>query len=386
MALVLKDIIISSLCRLLRPFFHLTTSYIPPRQIAAILILKPCCRGDVLMTTPLIAALRRTYPNARLDFAVGSHSRAMVETNPKLDGLVDCGQVGSGRYSLRDYLTLVNRIQQGHYKACFVPDRSPLITLLPALAGIPWRVGLDSHGRGFSLSVRIPINEIKHEVELYLDLARAIGIPIQNPHLEFYPTDEDRARVASLLAGTGDTSSGLQRTVIIHPGGGVNPGMVLSAKRWPPERFGAVAQRLSDAGHKIILVGGPEDIPIAAAVRAAMNREPIDLTGRLSFGELGALAEGVHLFIGNDTGALHLAVAMGVPVVALYGPSDPRMYGPYGSRSMVLWHPPACSPCLVSGRWNQACHDYQCIRAITVEEVYEAALSLLDTEPKPSSL
>ncbi len=388
----------SAICHLLRIPFRLRP-FIPPNwgrerggafnAPSSILIIKPCCLGDVLMATPVIAALRQAFPRARIDFAVGDWSRAMVENNPHLDGLVDCGPVGSGsRYSWREYLDLARRICAGRYEACFVLDRSPLISLLPYLGGIPQRVGLDSQGRGFSLTVGVPVVGLKHEVELYLDTVRAVGIEVNGPRaetlavellaLEFYPTEEDRRHVAEMLRAAPQVP-----LVIFHPAGGSNPGMILSAKRWPPQRFAALADRLIEEGvAQVCLVGGPDDGAIAAAIKDGMRAEPrayepCDLTGRLTFGQLGALLERCDLFIGHDTGAMHLAVAVGAPVVAIFGPSDPRMYGPYGKNSVTLWHDVGCNPCLLRGRWDAACRRFRCIEAVTVEEVWQAAITLL---------
>ena len=306
----------------------------------------------------------------------------MVENNPHLDGLVNCGRVGSGgRYSWREYLDLVRRIRAGRYEACFVLDRSPLISLLPYLGGIPQRVGLDSRGRGFSLTVGVPVAGLKHEAALYLDTVRAVGIEVDEPRLEFYSAEEDRRHVAEMLALS--PAEGLRAApqvplVVIHPAGGSNPGMTLSAKRWPPRRFAALADRLiEERGAQVFLVGGPDDGPIAASIKEAMRQKPWDLTGQLTLGQLGALLERCDLFIGHDTGAMHLAVAVGAPVVAIFGPSDPRMYGPYGENSVVLWHDVGCNPCLLRGRWNAACSHFRCIEAVTVEEVWQAAVASL---------
>jgi lipopolysaccharide heptosyltransferase II len=375
----LKDTLVSAICYLLRIPFRLAPRSASFHTLNSILIIKPCCLGDVLMATPVIAALRQAFPRARIDFAVGGWSRAMVENNPHLDGLVDCGRVGSGgRYSWREYLDLVRRIRAGRYEACFVLDRSPLITLLPYLGGVPQRVGLDSRGRGFSLTLGVPVVDLKHEAELYLDTVRAVGIEVNEPRaetfaLEFYPTDEDRRHVAEMLRAVPQAP-----LVIIHPAGGSNPGMSLSAKRWPPQRFAALADRLiEERGAQVFLVGGPDDGPIAAAIKEAMRQEPWDLTGQLTFGQLGALLERCDLFIGHDTGAMHLAVAVGIPVVAIFGPSDPHIYGPYTENSVTLWHDVGCNPCLLHGRWNTACRRFRCIEAVTVEEVWQATASLL---------
>lgn len=371
----LKDALVSAICHLLRIPFRLAPRSASLDTPSSILIIKPCCLGDVLMATPVIAALRRAFPRARIDFAVGGWSRAMVENNPRLDGLVDCGRVGSGsRYTWRKYLDLVRRIRAGGYEACFVLDRSPLISLLPYLGGVPQRVGLDSQGRGFSLTVGVPVAGLKHEADLYLDTVRAVGIEVNEPRLEFYPTEEDRRCVAEMI----NKRRGDAQLIVIHPAGGSNPGTILAAKRWPPQRFAALADRLTEErGAQVLLVGGPDDGPIAAAIKDGMRQEPCDLTGQLTFGQLGALLERCDLFIGHDTGAMHLAVAVGAPVVAIFGPSDPRMYGPYGGKSVPLWHDVGCNPCLLRGRWDSACRQFKCIEAVTVEEVWQAATAFL---------
>ncbi len=371
---VVPPSLVSAICNLLRIPFRFAPRSASFNAPSSILIIKPCCLGDVLMATPVIAALRQAFPRTRIDFAVGDWSRAMVENNPHLDGLVDCGRVGSGsHYSWREYLDLVRRIRAGRYQACFVLDRSPLISLLPYLGGIPQRVGLDSQGRGFSLTVGVPVASLKHEAELYLDTVRAVGIEVKDPRLEFYPTEEDRRHIAEMLRAAPRAP-----LVVIHPAGGSNPGMTLSAKRWPPQRFAALADRLIEEGvAQVCLVGGPEDGPIAAAIKDGMKQEPCDLTGQLAFGQLGALLERSDLFIGHDTGAMHLAVAVGAPVVAIFGPSDPRTYGPYGENSVVLWHDVGCNPCLLHGRWDATCSRFRCIEAVTVEEVWQAAITSL---------
>jgi lipopolysaccharide heptosyltransferase II len=378
-SVVLQDTLVSAICYLLRIPFRLVprgASFDTPNSI---LILKPCCLGDVLMATPVIAALRQAFPKARIDFAVGGWSRAMVENNSHLDGLVDCGPVGSGsRYSWREYLDLVRRIRAGRYEACFVLDRSPLLSLLPYLGGIPHRVGLDSRGRGFSLTVSVPVVGLKHEAELYLDTMRAVGIEVNKPRLEFYPTEEDRRHVAAMLLDKCQVAISQVPLVVIHPAGGSNPGMILSAKRWPPQRFAALADRLIEERRaQVLLVGGPDDEPIAATIKEGMRQVPCDLTGQLTLGQLGALLEGCDLFIGHDTGAMHLAVAVGTPVVAIFGPSDPRMYGPYSENSVALWHDVGCNPCLLQGRWDTTCRRFRCIEAVTVEEVWQSAVAFL---------
>lgn len=373
-----RDTLIGGAARALaRVFPHDTAGRLdpPPRRI---LILKPCCLGDLLMATPTLAALRAAYPNAVVHLAVGGAARAAVVGNPRLDALVDPGPVGSGPASRRAYVDLMRRLRAGGYDLAITLDRSPVLGALPWLAGIPRRVGLDSGGRGFAHQVRVPAPPAapRHEAEVYLDTLRALGIEPRQPRLEFFPGVEDEAAVAGLGLPTDEP------LVILHPAGGVNPGMTLLSKRWPAARFAALAdQVVTEHGARILLVGGPGDQTVSAAVTAAMRHAPLDLTGRLGFGALGALARRAALYVGNDTGATHLAVAVGAPTLMILGPTDPRRYGPYrpsAPDSVAAVSPPDARPeDYVALRQAGGGTALTAIDNVSVEQVVAAAARLL---------
>ena len=134
------------------------------------------------------------------------------------------------------------------------------------------------------------------------------------------------------------------------------------------------------SGRQVVLVGGASDSPLSREIASAMKNQPLDLVGEMSWGELGAFLQGCELFIGNDTGAMHLATAVGTPVVAIFGPSDPRCYGPYGGGGTAIWHDVGCNPCFSRGRFNAECAEARCILSITVEEVVESATRHLEGE------
>jgi lipopolysaccharide heptosyltransferase II len=350
-------------------------------------LLKPCCLGDVLMATPVLAALRRGYPQAHIAFAAGASSQSVLKGNPHVDEMIDCGKVGSGRYGLGDCLDFGRALRRRRFDLAIILDRSPALSLLALLAGIPHRVGLDSRGRGFAHTLRVPVDweHPKHEADLYLDCARVLGLQVVDPHLEFYPSADDRAFAAGLLAQPGEDPLSGTPYVAIHPGGAVNPGMTLLAKRWLPDRFAAVADRLATAyGARIILVGAPSDAEAADAVAQAMHNTPLSLVGNTTLGQLAAVYEHCALMIGNDSGVMHLAVAVRTPVVAVFGPSDPRIYGPYGPHSIAIRKDAQCAErCFAPGRGLAVHCDRQCIEAVSVDDVWEAAQALLG-EPKES--
>jgi ADP-heptose:LPS heptosyltransferase len=204
-----------------RPFVARARQH--PRSIV---VIKPCCIGDVVMTTPLLQVIHRNYPQASITYVVGTWSKTIAEHHPAVAEVIDCGTVGiPGRYKLRDYLQLALHLRQRHFDLAFVLDRSPMLTLLPWLAGVPRRVGPDSLGRGFSLTDRVPVSttpdHLQHQAEIYLDLARALHLDISLPHMLFVPTEQERQ--SAIRSG--------KLQVVVFPGGGSNPGMELTAKR-----------------------------------------------------------------------------------------------------------------------------------------------------------
>ena len=442
----LRQHIITVLCYLLRlPFglLNITQRLFNRRarqQPQSILVIKPCCLGDLLMTTPLLEVIRHAYPGASITFVAGTWSKVIPEHYPAVNAVIDCGTVGiPGRYSLNDYMKLVWNLRRRHFDLAFVLDRSPLLALLPWLAGIPRRVGPDSLGRGFSLTDRVPVSSspdrLQHQAEIYLDLARAIDLPIETPRMHFEPTAQERQSASQPHSQPrhpksqpcppersegsfaedrqslshpehhschperqpcpperSEGSFAEDRQSLSHPqclrvalftGGGSNPGMELTAKRWPLERFRELAQKLiSGSGAQILLIGGPDDVALNQQLLADLNAPDgsvIDITGKTSIGELAAQLEQCDLFIGNDSSPMHLAAAVNIPVIAIFGPTSPQEYGPYpldDPKHVSIWRNPTGKPCFFLGKM-QTCTHCTCMQAVTVNDVWSAVPRLL---------
>jgi len=362
---------ISVVCFLVRPLFRAPRGPRPtPRRI---LILRRCCLGDVLMTTPLLRALEEEYPDAAITYAVGKWSATALGGEP-------------GRHTIlrlpehpgpREWVRIVGRLRRERFDLALVPERSPLPALATALAGIPRRVGLDSAGRGFALTDRVPVPTLRHEADLALDLARAFGIAAPDRRLRYLPSETARARVASLIA----ERDWHEPFFLIHPGGGANPGAMMDTKRWVPERFAAVgAALLAQHGGTLAIVGASSDAPAVAATVASCPAGTHELGGVLSLDELGALCACATLYVGNDAGTSHLAEACGAPTVVVFGPTDPAQYGPTDGIGEAVWDPVACGPYVQRGDLTRLGDDaggVRCIDAITVAAVTEAAARVL---------
>ena len=376
---------------------------------AHLLILKPCCLGDVVLTTPAIVALREALPQARLDYAVSGWARPVVENNLWLNATLDTGSKGS-HFSFKSYLAFIWRLRKFHYQGIIVFDRSPLLNLIPWLAGAKIRAGLDSAGRGFALNVRailIPSPSptsnpsrpnhnhpnqpnhlgdmsLKHEAEIYLEVLKALGIAVSQSSVNFFPTAPARAQVQHKAAELG--LDFYHPFAVIHPGGGNNPDTHVLSKRWPSPNFARIAEKLTQQGYQVVVIGAPDrgDRELADELLQAFSGDSsriFDAVGCFDIGESGALFEKAALFVGNDTGLMHLAAACSTAVVAVFGPSNPLSYGPYTSRGRAV------APLETSALGGLPLSEYQRLSAeqggiqtVSVERVWQACQEVLSFE------
>ncbi|HVO70562.1 MAG TPA: glycosyltransferase family 9 protein [Aggregatilineaceae bacterium] len=334
-----------------------------------IILYKPCCIGDVIFTTALLTALRRGYPEATIDWAVGSSALAALRDHPDIHALIDTGAAANPAARPRDLWSVIQALRAGRYDLAVVPDRSPLAGLATLLAGIPRRVGLDSAGRGIAYTLRAPItpSDIRHEAEIYLDLARLMGLSTANCWVNVVPGPEAVATAEAIMASLSGPP------IIVHPGGGINAGMTMLQKRWPAPNFAALADHLADALQApIAMIGAATDSASCEGFLAQVRHPVVDLRSRrLALPAIAALAARSAFYMGNDNGVGHLAAAAGARVIMIFGPSDPRRYSPFvpDDRALAAWRPVPLPAEGVSARppldfdWNRD--------GISVEEVWE---------------
>ena len=309
---------------------------LPPNPRLSALVIKPLALGDVLRATGFTAALRHGLPGADITFAVGDYAAPALANNPHIDEIMSMGMLGTPRrYDARQYLTFVRRIRERRFDAAFVLDRSPAMALLPYFARIPYRIGLDSRLRGFAHTTRLPVGMEDNEVQTYRRLARVAGLDPTADACVFRPTQADVA-VARRLAEEFELDSSALR-VVVAPGGGVNPGAVDVTKRWSAERFAAVADWLIQRrGARVCLVGTASDSPSITAMLRTMAQPAVNLMGRTTFGQLGALISGSDLFVGNDSASAQLALGVGTPSVTIFTATEPWIYGSDSPRGISI--------------------------------------------------
>jgi lipopolysaccharide heptosyltransferase II len=336
--------------------------------------------GDVVFTTPAIRALRRHYPDARLTYIVEEESAAVVRHNPHLDEvIVATSPHAPGR--LRADLALIRRLRRERYDLAIDFHGGPRSSLLTWASGAPSRIGYQVAGRSWMYTTAVPRPRAlrpRHSVESQWDVLRPLGIAPPNREkdsTEMIVDDAARAAVATRLIAAGiDDDSPL---VVIHVSAG-NP-----FRRWPAESFVDLISRLAgaDPSRRIVLTSGPSDSGAASRIAdAARARVPESLRnvivrcGEFDLPELHALIARASLYIGGDSGPLHLAGTTAVPIVGLFGPTLPVRSIPY--RPASLRHEAVDAgdlPCRPCNQRKCAPGDFRCLTGIDPETVAAAA-------------
>ena len=297
------------------------------------MLLLPCCIGDAIMATATLAALRRAWPAAHITWLAGGATRLAIRDHDQLDATLECDPLP--QRSPAGLLRLLRALRAGRFDLAVSLSRSPLLGLVIGLSGIPMRAGLDSAGRGFGYNRRVPLDpaQLRHEAEIYLDVARALDLDTQGCQARLplrdalWPALRQRLRAAGVDP---------QCYALYFPAGGHNPGMTLAQKRWPPQHYAQLARQLRMDS---VLVGGPQDGAALEAVSEQLGAPTLSLAGELSFPQIALLARRARIAIGNDSGLTHLAAAAGARTVAIFGPSDPRRYAPFTPGVLLLWRP-----------------------------------------------
>ena len=331
--------------------------------------------GDVILTEPLIANTRLQFPEAEIDVLVIPATANLLETHPDVRRVVVYDKRGRDR-GIRALFRLVRLIRRQRYDLALVPHRSLRSAILVYAAGIPKRVGFETSAGKFLLNVRVPYRET-HEVCRNLELLVPFGTQPVYQVPRVHCTEADHARAASIL--------GERRRACVA----IAPGSVWFTKRWPLERFVELAARLTqELDVQIVLIGGPKDAALAEPFENALGDRCTNLMGRLTLRESVAVLRRCPVAISNDSAPTHMAVAAGCRVITIFGATVPRFgFYPYGSRHRVIETEQNldCRPCGIHGGNRCPTGTFECMRSITVEQVFQAAKELLDDAAFPGA-
>lgn len=344
--------------------------------------------GDLVLSTPALAALREAQPDAHIALLTTAHSASIVEGTGLVDEIItfhkhtfDSPKALLRPRNLVKALALAKKLRSGKYDVTAFFHHFTTRFGAFKFAALAWsagsrrRIGLDN-GNGWFLTERLLDGGFgtKHQAQYWLDVVGLLGAetaarPAVMNIAPFNPPPRTQ--------GDKSVTEGTAR-VVIHAGSG---GYSL-ARRWDAEKFAAVADALhGEYGAQIVLVGSIGDD--SATVKAAMKTTPVDLIGQTTLPQLAAVIQSADLFIGADSGVMHIAAAVGTPVVAIFGPSNPDAWGPWTpkSQSIIVRSAPECSPCSYirhSLGLRNGCAARTCMRMVTVDDMLAAAHTLLN--------
>lgn len=332
-----------------------------------ILIIKLSSIGDVVHTLPSLYALRQGYPDARIDWLVEEGPSGIINDHPLLNRVIVVKRRG-WLYRPRWCWEVARGLRNNGYD--IVLDFQGLFKsgIWTFLSGGKRRIGFD-RTREFSylfLNERLPPNDPnRHAVDRYLDMIRYLDLRVDGVKFPILIDERERGKVLGLLKDNGIWEG---EDFIV-----VNPMARWKTKQWGMERFASFCKGISDRfGCKVVLVGGAlgerEAKPIISATEVAV----VNLAGRTTLKELTCLLSLSRLMVTVDSGPMHIASAVGTPVVALFGPTAPWRTGPYGGGHTVIRKELPCSPCFL-----RRCKDMRCMKEITVEEVVETVAEKL---------
>jgi len=333
--------------------------------------------GDTILTYPSVQGLRDLFPRARLSVLVPDHLVDLWKTFPHVDEIIPFKKKGEAGSAWED-LRLSRSLRKGRFDLALILPRSFRSAFQTFLAGIPIRIGYQDEGRSLFLTHKIKrekeILQI-HRVHYYRRLTEVLGKLEAIPSPRLFPREEDRNWAQRRLEELNLPDGAL----LI----GINPGAAYGlAKCWPPGRFGELGKRLAEKWKAAVLIfGREEERDIAGGITKSSGGKGFDFTGKTRLLQLAALLERCRLLVTNDTGPMHVAAAVGTPVVAIFGSTDPVATGPWGESHVVVKKNVECSPCL-----KRVCPtDHRCMELITVDEVEEAVSKKLEEQFQISS-
>lgn len=326
-----------------------------PSEPRRVLIIKPSAIGDVVHTLPILNLLRKRFPAAHIAWLVTPGCAGLLEGHPQLDEVIrfERRRFGEG---WRNPLAAWGLF---HFTRQLRQKRFDLVIDLQGLfrsgwlgfwTGAPIRVGF-ANARELAwmfYTHHVPVGSMEqHAIERYVKLAAALGCDTAPIEFHFHVTDEDRQAISTMLPET-------------QPFAVLLPGTNWPTKRWPVEHFAALVEPLRQRfGLSSVVAGGPEDVTLAQRIPGAVN-----LAGKTTLRQLVALLERAAIVVANDSGPMHIASALGRPMVALFGPTNPVRTGPYGRESTVVRLGLPCSPC-----YSRRCGHLSCLRHLTPETV-----------------
>lgn len=353
-----------------------------------LLIVRRSSLGDIVVSLPALVAIRRAFPNAYIAWLVEDHLADLVRGHDCLDEVLTIRRLSARvpRQWWQETKRVGKQLRERHFDLALDLQGRGKSALMCYLSGAARRLGFAGETRGL-LGMRwinevVPVPREIMAVPRALQMAHYLGAPIYPVEFRYPIPAEARQWAQEVLGASLPASGTCPPAPGARQGGAASQpplvGLVLGAsteiKAWPVEYFARLAVALREAGDRVVLIGGRAEAEREAAVQQRLTPPALTVVGRTDLPRLAAVLAQTDVVVSADTGALHIAAAVGTPVVGLYGPTSPEATGPYGEQHRILWDRPSCGPCNRRPR----CRDYHCMRDLTPERVAEAVREILE--------
>ncbi len=352
-------------------FFWRTKMILEPDKIRSILVLMMDRHlGNFVVSLSSIVAFQKYFQNKPCYFAFDSNYREVVESVDGLNNIISFPRREIYKSGLVKrillYVRFINSLRSADCDVAIDLQGGNASSIASFLSGASSRLSNSSARRPYIYNIKIDLPVGEHKVRNYTKVAEALGATIDEPHYRLYPSNRRTESLNKILE--------LHRISSHTPIISVHAGAGNIHKQWTTDGFVEITDWLTSEGFQVILVGSDRDLDKIEAIMTRLSHKAYNFAGTLSLGELMALFHMSSLFLGNDSGPLHLAAAMGTPVVGLFGPVDERRWGPLSTNSIVLRGEEACEDCREK---RKDCHDFPCITTLKPDKVKKAISELL---------
>ncbi|MBN1405774.1 MAG: lipopolysaccharide heptosyltransferase II [Candidatus Omnitrophica bacterium] len=345
------------------------TVYEEAKSKINILVIKIGAVGDVILSVPALAAIRRHFPKAKITILVGAKSREIAANCPYVDELIVFNDVDK-KNTIKKICDVSRQLRREYFDMSIDLQNNRTSRLLALFSVSPRRIGYKTSKFDMLLTdkvrgARARIAPVEHQFKLL----EVLGIKGADPALELFPSEEEKRNIEKVL----DAEWVSEKQILV----GINIGSSIKwqTKRWPPDNIIKLCRKFSQKDIRIVITGSKNEMPLAENLVTAFKSKPINMTGRTTLMELAWLIKKCNLFITADSAPLHIAVAMKTPCIALFGPTDPTRHLQPVPTVTVIRKGLRCSPC-----YKKNCRNLRCMERITVEEVYETAMKILETK------
>jgi len=335
--------------------------------------------GDAVMALPALRELRRIFSNSRITLVARPWVAGLFDGEGLADSLIPVLDSQGPSQKLRSFIREARDLRRERFNLAVLLQNAFGAALLARVAGVETLAGYPTDGRGALLDFVVPYepnHKSQHQVRYYLNIAAALEqkltgtsrVDINGLRPQLHAGHEQQERARLILKEAGIVT--VQAPILALCPGATNS----RAKRWPVERFAAIADRLAEEnGFQTIIVGTAGDVEVAEQVSQGMRSSAAMLAGRTGIAELKAVLACTSLVVSNDTGTAHVSAALGIPTVVVFGPTEHTSTRPLSDLATVVRHDVECSPCML----RDCPIDHRCMIRVEVGDVYSAAQDLL---------